>query len=41
MIKINNIEVVVKKFPDGTQNIYIDKSVLNIDQNKRNIVTWN
>lgn len=41
MIKINNIEIVVKKFPDGTQNIHIDRNVLNLDQNKRNIVTWN
>lgn len=41
MISINNVEVVVKRFPDGTQNIHIDKSILSFDQNRRNIVTWN
>lgn len=39
MIKINDTEVVVNKFPDGTQNIRIDKNVRNLGGTYQ-IVKW-
>lgn len=41
MIRINNIEVAVDKFPDGTQNIHIDSATMKQNGKFRNIVTWN